>query len=154
MVLYCCFHRGISIWKKMISIVGTRQITSYGTEFCRKLIEDLAPRSCNRVVLPMVWILWHISLRWSINCKLGVVAHGLNQIYPKPHKNMWPRWKRMAVLWPNLECLQSWQGELCTPNCSRYDRSNHRNWISRSWWLFNNGKLGQWLQPRCVCGSV
>jgi DNA processing protein len=27
----------------MISIVGTRQITSYGTEFCRKLIEDLAP---------------------------------------------------------------------------------------------------------------
>jgi DNA processing protein len=23
--------------------VGTRQITSYGTEFCRKLIEDLAP---------------------------------------------------------------------------------------------------------------
>jgi DNA processing protein len=29
---------------------------------------------------------------------IGVVAHGLNQIYPKPHKNMWPRWKRMAVL--------------------------------------------------------
>jgi DNA processing protein len=28
--------------RKMISIVGTRQIT-YGTEFCRKLIEDLAP---------------------------------------------------------------------------------------------------------------
>jgi DNA processing protein len=26
----------------------------------------------------------------------------LNQIYPKPHKNMWPRWKRMAVLWPNF----------------------------------------------------
>jgi uncharacterized protein YchJ len=24
---------------------------------------------------------------------------------------------------------------------------------SASWWLFNNGKLGQWLQPRCVCGS-
>jgi DNA processing protein len=29
--------------RKIISIVGTRQITSYGTEFCRKLIEDLAP---------------------------------------------------------------------------------------------------------------
>ena len=29
--------------KKIISIVGTRQITSYGMEFCRKLMEDLAP---------------------------------------------------------------------------------------------------------------
>jgi len=29
--------------KKIISIVGTRKITSYGMEFCRKLIEDLAP---------------------------------------------------------------------------------------------------------------
>ena len=29
--------------RKIISIVGTRQITSYGTDFCRKLIEDLAP---------------------------------------------------------------------------------------------------------------
>ena len=29
--------------RKIISIVGTRQITSYGPEFCRKLIEDLAP---------------------------------------------------------------------------------------------------------------
>jgi DNA processing protein len=28
---------------RKIIIVGTRQITSYGTEFCRKLIEDLAP---------------------------------------------------------------------------------------------------------------
>ena len=29
--------------KKLISIVGTRQITSYGIDFTRKLIEDLAP---------------------------------------------------------------------------------------------------------------
>ncbi len=29
--------------RKIISIVGTREITSYGTEFCKKLIEDLAP---------------------------------------------------------------------------------------------------------------
>jgi DNA processing protein len=29
--------------RRIISIVGTGQITSYGMEFCRKLIEDLAP---------------------------------------------------------------------------------------------------------------
>src|SRR5690606_9274046 len=27
--------------RKVLSIVGTRQITSYGTAFCKKLIEDL-----------------------------------------------------------------------------------------------------------------
>jgi DNA processing protein len=44
MVLYCCFIGEYRFKKpQMISIVGTRQITSYGTEFCRKLIEDLAP---------------------------------------------------------------------------------------------------------------
>ena len=29
--------------KRIISIVGTRQITAYGTEFTKKLIEELAP---------------------------------------------------------------------------------------------------------------
>jgi DNA processing protein len=29
----------INLKRRIISIVGTRQITSYGTEFCRKLIE-------------------------------------------------------------------------------------------------------------------
>ena len=28
--------------KKILSVVGTRQITSYGTDFCKQLIEDLA----------------------------------------------------------------------------------------------------------------
>jgi predicted Rossmann fold nucleotide-binding protein DprA/Smf involved in DNA uptake len=29
---------------------------------------------------------------------IGVVAHGLNQIYPKTHKNMSPKWKKTVVL--------------------------------------------------------
>jgi DNA processing protein len=28
---------------------------------------------------------------------IGVVAHGLNQIYPKTHKNMLLNWKKMVV---------------------------------------------------------
>lgn len=74
--------------RKTISIVGTRQITSYGIEFCRKLIEDLA--SLNPVIVSGfaygVDIVAH-QLAMENNLQtVGVVAHGLNQIYPKVHK--------------------------------------------------------------------
>lgn len=74
--------------KKIISIVGTRQITSYGMEFCKKLIEDLAP--LDPVIVSGfaygVDIVAH-QLAMDNNLQtIGVVAHGLNQIYPKLHK--------------------------------------------------------------------
>ncbi|WP_281231310.1 DNA-processing protein DprA [Flavobacterium gelatinilyticum] len=74
--------------KKIISIVGTRQITSYGTEFCRKLIEDLAP--LNPVIVSGfaygVDIVAHQAAMEHKLQTIGVLAHGLNQIYPKTHK--------------------------------------------------------------------
>lgn len=74
--------------KKIISIVGTRQITSYGTEFCRKLIEDLVP--LDPVIVSGfaygVDIVAH-QLAMENNLQtIGVLAHGLNQIYPRTHK--------------------------------------------------------------------
>lgn len=74
--------------KKIISIVGTRQITSYGTEFCKKLIEDLMP--LDPVIVSGfaygVDIVAH-QLAMDFNLQtIGVLAHGLNQIYPKSHK--------------------------------------------------------------------
>jgi DNA processing protein len=74
--------------RKTISIVGTRQITSYGIEFCRKFIEELAP--LNPVIVSGfaygVDIVAH-QLAMENNLQtIGVVAHGLNQIYPKVHK--------------------------------------------------------------------
>lgn len=74
--------------RKIISIVGTRQITSYGMEFCKKLIEDLVP--LNPVIVSGfaygVDIVAH-QLAMENNLQtIGVLAHGLNQIYPKTHK--------------------------------------------------------------------
>lgn len=74
--------------KRIISIVGTRNITSYGTEFCRKLIEDLAP--LNPIIVSGfaygVDITAH-QLAMENNLQtIGVLAHGLNQVYPKTHK--------------------------------------------------------------------
>jgi DNA protecting protein DprA len=74
--------------KKIISIVGTRQITSYGTEFCKKLIEDLAP--LDPVIVSGfaygVDIVAHQAAMDNNLQTIGVLAHGLNQIYPKNHK--------------------------------------------------------------------
>lgn len=74
--------------RKIISIVGTRQITSYGTDFCRKLIEDLAP--LNPVIVSGfaygVDITAHQAAIDNNLQTVGILAHGLNQIYPKVHK--------------------------------------------------------------------
>ncbi|MES2240733.1 MAG: DNA-processing protein DprA [Bacteroidota bacterium] len=93
--------------RKIISIVGTRQITSYGTEFCKKLIEDLVP--LNPVIVSGfaygVDIVAH-QLAMENNLQtIGVLAHGLNQIYPKTHKKYMAKMEAnggfMTEFWSN-----------------------------------------------------
>ena len=74
--------------RKIISIVGTRQITSYGTEFCRSLIEDLAPLD-PVIVSGFAYGVDIVAHQFAMEHNLqtiGVLAHGLNQIYPRTHK--------------------------------------------------------------------
>ncbi len=74
--------------KRVISVVGTRQITAFGAEFCKKLIEDLA--IFNPVIVSGfaygVDIVAHQAAMENNLQTIGVLAHGLNQIYPKTHK--------------------------------------------------------------------
>ncbi len=84
------FHRGnINLNKKrIISIVGTRNITSYGAAFCEKLVEDLAPLDA-LIVSGFAYGVDITAHKAAIKNKLQTVAclaHGLNQIYPKTHK--------------------------------------------------------------------
>lgn len=73
--------------RKIISIVGTRQITSYGIESCKKLIADLAP--LNPIIVSGfaygVDIVAHQAAMENNLQTIGVLAHGLNQVYPKVH---------------------------------------------------------------------
>jgi DNA processing protein len=74
--------------KRIISIVGTRQITSYGTEFCKKLIEDLAPLDpviVSGFAYGVDIVAHQLAMEHNLQT-IGVLAHGLNQIYPKTHK--------------------------------------------------------------------
>lgn len=74
--------------RRIISIVGTREITSYGTAFCKQLIEDLAV--FNPIIVSGfaygVDIVAHQAAMENNLQTIGVLAHGLNQIYPKTHK--------------------------------------------------------------------
>ena len=74
--------------RKIISIVGTRQVTSYGADFCRNLISELAP--LDPVIVSGfaygVDIVAHQAALENNLQTVGVLAHGLNQIYPKVHK--------------------------------------------------------------------
>ena len=74
--------------RKVISIVGTRNITNYGRQFCEGFIEAIAP--LNPVVVSGfaygVDITAHRAAVSNGLQTIGCLAHGLNQIYPKAHK--------------------------------------------------------------------
>jgi DNA processing protein len=73
---------------KVIAVVGTRKITSYGKDLCNNLITDLADRG----VLIMSGMAYGIDI-CAHNAALknnlqtvGVLAHGLDRLYPAIHK--------------------------------------------------------------------
>jgi len=84
------FHSGtINLnQQKIISIVGTRNITNYGRILCEQIIEELS------VLNPVIVsgfaygtdITAHKSAVKNNLQTIGCLAHGLNQIYPKVHK--------------------------------------------------------------------
>ena len=98
--------------KRIISIVGTRQITAYGTEFTKKLIEELAP--LDPIIVSGfaygVDIVAHQAAMDHNLQTIGVVAHGLNQIYPKVHKKYVSKMEKnggfMTEFWSDSEPLR------------------------------------------------
>jgi len=74
--------------KPIISIVGTRNITTYGRDFCEKLISDL--KEYNPIIVSGfaygVDICAHKSALKNNLDTIGVLAHGFEEIYPKSHK--------------------------------------------------------------------
>jgi DNA processing protein len=74
--------------RRVISIVGTRQITSYGIDFCKKLVEDLAcfnPLIVSGFAFGVDIVAHQASMDHGLQT-IGVLAHGMNQLYPKSHQ--------------------------------------------------------------------
>ena len=73
--------------KKIISVVGTRNITSYGIAFCEQFIEEISP--LNPVIVSgfaygVDICVQRAALKNNLQT-IGCLAHGLNQIYPRQH---------------------------------------------------------------------
>lgn len=74
--------------QNIISVVGTRKITTQGIAFCEQLIEILAPY--NPIIVSGFAYGTDITAQKAAmqhNLQtIGCLAHGLNQIYPQVHK--------------------------------------------------------------------
>jgi DNA processing protein len=72
---------------KVIAIVGTRNATDYGKQFIDQLIEALAPTGC-LVVSGLAYGIDIQAHRAALRNDLptvGVLAHGLDRLYPSQH---------------------------------------------------------------------
>ncbi len=90
-VLYCLGNADLNP-EKAVSIVGTRGPTAYGMDFCRRLVEDVAPFFDGMAVVS--------GLAYGIDAAAheaaigvgtptwAVLAHGLDTIYPAQHRQL------------------------------------------------------------------
>ncbi len=76
--------------ERVVAIVGTRKPTPYGLRFCEQLVEDLAAYD----VLVVSGLAYGIDVAAHRKClevgipTVGVLAHGLDRIYPPAHKSV------------------------------------------------------------------
>ena len=99
--------------KKIISIVGSRKVTTHGVSFCEKLVEDLAV--LNPVIVSGfaygVDITAHKAAIKNGLQTIGCLAHGLNMIYPKTHSKYREQVEEnggfMTDFWSSSEFLPS-----------------------------------------------
>lgn len=73
--------------RKIISVVGTRNSTGYGQAFCDALVEDLlplAPVIVSGFAYGIDIQIHKAAIRHGLPT-LAVLAHGLNQLYPREH---------------------------------------------------------------------
>ena len=75
----------------IISMVGTRQITAYGKDLCQQFVKDL------KALCPDTLIVSGLAYGVDVHCHraaleqgmdtIGVLAHGLDRIYPRMHRD-------------------------------------------------------------------
>ncbi len=86
---FLLFQKGrITYPDVLLSVVGTRQLTSYGKRQCEDLIEALSNYDV-LIVSGMAYGADIVAHRSALRCGLptvGVLAHGLDRIYPAAHR--------------------------------------------------------------------
>lgn len=86
------FYKGVNVlnFDRVISIVGSRNATSYGRSVCRSLIRDLK-RFHPVVVSGLAYGIDVIAHQEAVTMEIPTVAvlgHGLDMIYPEAHESL------------------------------------------------------------------
>ncbi|MBO5698798.1 MAG: DNA-processing protein DprA [Bacteroidaceae bacterium] len=87
------FHKGTANLnaKRIISVVGTRKITEYGKDICRTFLPELQRRLPDTLILSGlaygVDICAHRICLENHLPTVGILAHGLDRIYPSLHRD-------------------------------------------------------------------
>lgn len=81
-----------------IAIVGTRKVTPYGEAWCRRIVETLAAASVKPVIISgLAFGTDRIAHETALQCGLptiGVMATGIDDIYPWQHRSLGERMSR------------------------------------------------------------
>ena len=76
----------------IVSVVGTRRATEYGKDLCSSLVSDLARLLPGTLIVSgLAYGIDVCAHRAAIKCglpTLGVLAHGLDRIYPSSHRSV------------------------------------------------------------------
>ena len=87
------FYRGNASLNvlRVVSIVGTRHSTPYGMDICNKFIADLSELLPDTLIVSGlaygIDILAHRAALQNHLDTVGVLAHGLDRVYPSVHRN-------------------------------------------------------------------
>lgn len=86
---FVLFYKGTeALWKKKIlSVVGTRKATGYGEDITKKIVDDFMNKDI-LIVSGLAYGIDTFAHKFSVENNIstvGVLAHGLDRIYP--HKN-------------------------------------------------------------------
>ncbi len=77
---------------KALSIVGTRNASSYGLDYCRNLVSEIAARGHNPLIISGlaygIDICAHKAALDQGLQTVAALAHGLSTIYPSAHRNI------------------------------------------------------------------
>lgn len=86
--------------EKIVSIVGTRSVTEYGKEICKNLIKDLSAHD-TLIISGLAYGVDSCAHKTALENNLytvGVLAHGLDRVYPSLNKSLAEKMTHMGGL--------------------------------------------------------
>ena len=89
LVLYYCGNADLNR-TRIVSMVGTRKCTPYGQDICRTFVADLKKSFPDILIVSgLAYGIDIHSHQAALSCGMdtvGILAHGLDRIYPQPHR--------------------------------------------------------------------